>query len=63
MCQRTDDICGQLQRYGGVCSDALLDALDAIVDINDDLCHDRDQVLIKEKIEEAKKLLDTVGLD
>jgi hypothetical protein len=60
MCRRTDDICGQLQRYGGVCSDTLLDVLDVIVTINDDLCHGRHQDLIKEEIEQVKGLLDKV---
>jgi hypothetical protein len=60
MCQRTDDICGQLQRYGGVCSEELLNVLDVIVEINDDICHDRAHDLIRAEIEKAKQLLDKV---
>lgn len=61
MCQRTDDVCGQLQRYGGVQSNDLLDVLDAIVEINDDMVHGRSGDLIKKEIEKAKSLLDKVA--
>ena len=60
MCWRTDDICGQFQRYGSVFSEALLDVLDMIVEINDDMHHNRASSLINDKIEKTKQLLDKV---
>ena len=60
MCNnRIEDICGQLERYGWI-ADSVLDVLDVIVDINDDICNDRDLDLIKKEIEKAKILLDKI---
>lgn len=60
---RTQNACDQLTRYGGgVASAELADVLDVLTDINDDLWHGRDQALIKEQVEKAKKLLDAVAV-
>lgn len=59
--ERTDYVCSQLTRYGdGIQSPELADALDEIVEINDDIAHSRDPTLIREGIERAKRLLDAV---
>lgn len=59
---RTRDACYQLTRYdGGVFNTELADVLDALTDINDDMQHGRDSALIKEQIEKAKLLLDTLA--
>lgn len=58
---RTEDVCNQLQRYGGeVCCHSLLDVLWELTNINDDLVHGRDPSLIVEGIARAKALLDKV---
>jgi hypothetical protein len=63
MCERTDEVCGQLQRYSGVCNSNLLDALEIITDINDNLWHCRRPELTLALIKTAKRLLDKVADD
>jgi len=58
LCDRTSDACEQLTRYGGaVASPAIADLLDAIVRINDDVIHARDQSCIDSGVKIAKAAL------
>lgn len=60
---RTAVACNQLTRYGGgVANIELADVLDALADINDDLCNDRNPELICEQIDRSKALLDILAL-
>jgi len=59
---RTRNACDQLMRYGGgVANTQLAEVLDKLTDINDDLQHGRDPLLIQEGVEKAKALLDAVA--
>jgi tagatose-1,6-bisphosphate aldolase non-catalytic subunit AgaZ/GatZ len=55
--EETEACCHQLLRYGGVLGETLVDLLDVIVDINDDMHHGRDELLVG-NTERAKQLLD-----
>ena len=56
---RIQDAVDQLTRYSHVAPE-LLDLLDQIACINDDICHGRDPSVIRESVQKAREILDTV---
>jgi hypothetical protein len=62
--QRTDDACRQLTRYGGsVYNHEVADVIDAVVNLNDDMFHDRHIDLIRSGVEKAKAELEALMVE
>ena len=62
--QRTDDAYRQLTRYGGsVYNHEVADVIAAVVNLNDDMSHDRHIDLIRLGVEKAKAELDDLMVE